>query len=172
MALRGLAHLGSLAVVVAAGLFFLGVGLGPRTGLYRTMTVLSGSMQPTFAPGDVVVVTPEPLSQIRVGQVIVYAIPIADHHVESHRVIEVRRSAAGTLVRTKGDANAAADPWTARLEGTQVWRVRAVVPMLGQAIIWLRNPRFHVLLLFAAPLLLVLFGLNRIWRRSADVAPC
>jgi signal peptidase I len=50
---------------VAAQLVFLlalaalvGLGLLPRTGWYRPVTVLSGSMQPAFSPGDMVVVTP------------------------------------------------------------------------------------------------------------------
>ena len=49
---------------VAAQLFFVlavvalvGLGLLPRTGWYRPVTVLSGSMRPAFSPGDMVVVT-------------------------------------------------------------------------------------------------------------------
>ena len=48
-------------------------------------------MKPYFSPGDIVVVTPEPTRDVRVGQVISYHIPVGDHHVQSHRVIEVVR---------------------------------------------------------------------------------
>jgi signal peptidase len=153
------------ACVVAACLALLGLGLIPRTGWYRPVTVLSGSMRPAFAPGDVVVVTPEPLRAVRVGQIISYRIPIGDHHVQTHRVIKVIRAGGRILVRTKGDANDAADPWTAQLHGTTAWRVRAVVPKLGWAIFWLRSPLVHRLTVLVAPLLLALIALLEIWRR-------
>jgi signal peptidase len=110
-----------------------------------------------------VVVTPEPIREVRVGQVISYHIPVGDHHVQSHRVIKVLRGGAHPLVRTKGDANAAPDPWTARLNGDTAWQVRAVVPKAGWAIVWLRTPAIRRLAIFAVPLLLAILGLWRIW---------
>jgi signal peptidase len=139
------------------------LGLLPNLGWYRTETVLSGSMKPYFNPGDIVVVTPEPTSAVRVGQVISYHVPVGDHHVQSHRVIEVVRGGDQPLVRTKGDANSAADPWTARLNGGTAWQVRLVVPKAGWGIVWLRKPAIRRLAIFAVPLLLALFGLWRIW---------
>lgn len=151
-------------VLACSVLALILVGLLPRTGWYRTETVLSGSMRPYFSPGDLVVVTPEPLAQVRVGQVISYRIPIGDHHVQTHRVIAVVRGGSNPLVRTKGDANAAPDPWTAKLHGTTAWRVRVVVPKAGWAIARLRSPAARTLSIFAAPFVLALFGLWRIWR--------
>lgn len=140
------------------------LGLLPNLGWYRTETVLSGSMKPYFSPGDIVVVTPEPTRDVRVGQVISYHIPVGDHHVQSHRVIKVVRGGDNPLVRTKGDANAAPDPWTARLNGGTAWQVRAVVPKAGWAIVWLRTPAIRRFAIFAVPLLLALLGLWRIWQ--------
>lgn len=140
------------------------LGLLPNLGWYRTETVLSGSMKPYFSPGDIVVVTPEPTRDVRVGQVISYHIPVGDHHVQSHRVIKVVRGGDNPLVRTKGDANAARDPWTARLNGGTAWQVRAVVPKAGWAIVWLRTPAIRRFAIFAVPLLLALLGLWRIWQ--------
>jgi signal peptidase len=139
------------------------LGLLPNLGWYRTETVLSGSMKPYFKPGDIVVVTPEPTSEVRVGQVISYHVPVGDRHVQSHRVIEVVRGGDQPLVRTKGDANSAPDPWTARLNGGTAWQVRLVVPKAGWGIVWLRKPAIRRLAIFAVPLLLALFGLWRIW---------
>jgi signal peptidase I len=158
----------ALALAVLA---LVGLGLLPRTGLYRPVTVLSGSMRPAFAPGDMVVVTPEPVSDVRVGQVISYRIPVGDHHVQSHRVIAVLRRNGTIAVRTKGDANATADPWTATLHGTTVWRVRGVLPKLGWVVFWLRTPLVHRLTLFLAPLLLALLAVLQIWRRPEGHAP-
>lgn len=156
-----------LALVVAfAGLVLL--GLLPRTGWYRPVTVLSGSMRPAFDPGDMVVVTPEPLRDVRVGQVISYRIPIGDHHVESHRVIQVIRRGGQISVRTKGDANNGPDPWTATLHGTTAWQVRAVLPKLGWAIFWFRTPLMHELTVLLAPLLLALLCVLQIWTRPRE----
>jgi signal peptidase len=127
-------------------------------------------MRPTFAPGDVVLVTPEPLRDVRVGQMISYRIPVGDHHVQTHRVIKIVRGVAEPLVKTKGDANAAADPWTAQLHGTTAWRVRAVLPELGWAIFWFRSPLVHSMTVFFAPLLLALLGVIQIWRRPEPEA--
>src|SRR5918911_945136 len=156
-----------LALVVAA-VALVGLGLLPRTGCYRPVTVLSGSMRPAFAPGDMVVVTPEPSRDVRVGQVISYRIPVGDHHVQSHRVIKVIRRGDRVSVRTKGDANAAPDPWTATLDGPTAWRVRAVLPKLGWAIFWLRSPLMHELTVLLAPLLLALLCVLQIWSRPAE----
>jgi signal peptidase len=165
--LRGLDLLARSAVALAC-LALLALGLLPRTGWYRPVTVLSGSMKPAFSPGDMVVVTPERLQDVRVGQIISYRIPVGDHHVQTHRVIKVVRGGAHPLVRTKGDANEAADPWLARLHGTTAWRVRAVAPKLGWAVYWLRSPRVHDLTVLVAPLLLGALGVAQIWRRPDD----
>src|SRR5919201_6735122 len=119
---------GGLLVATVA---LVGLALLPRTGWYRPVTVLSGSMRPAFSPGDMVVLTPEPERNVRVGQVISYRIPIGDHHVQTHRVIAIVHGGAHPNVRTKGDANTAPDPWVAKLHGSTAWRVSAVLPKLG-----------------------------------------
>ena len=162
--LRSLDLLARAALLCACGAL-IGLALVPRTGWYRPVTVLSGSMKPTFSPGDMVLVTPEPLRDVRVGQVVSYRIPVGDHHVQTHRVVKVVRGGSHPLVRTKGDANDDADLWTAELHGPTAWQVRAVVPKLGWAVYWFRSPLVHKLTVMLAPLLLALLGVTRIWRR-------
>lgn len=153
----------SLALAAAVGIFLF-LAVGPHLFGYRTVTMLSGSMAPGIRPGDVVVDTPEPLSAVRVGQAITFHTPTPNQYVDSHRVVEVRHLADGTvMVRTKGDANTSPDPWLAVLHGSTAWRVRAVVPHLGTAIHLLRNPRLHTLLAWVAPGLLVATLLVGIW---------
>jgi signal peptidase len=91
--------------------------------------------------------------------------------VQSHRVIAVLQRNGQVSVRTKGDANATADPWTATLHGDTVWRVRTVLPKLGWIVFWLRSPLVHQLTLFLAPLLLAVLAVLQIWRRPADYVP-
>jgi signal peptidase len=151
-----------LAVAIVA---FLGLGVLPRLGAYRTLTVLSGSMKPAFGPGDLIVTRPQPVSTLKVGDIITYHIPVADHHLETHRVVRLWRKGDHVTVVTEGDANLHADPWKARLRGTTAWRQVAVVPKVGWAIVWLRHPNVRRLGLFGAPALLVVLGLLAIWRR-------
>jgi signal peptidase len=162
--LRAAGNLALRAVLTGSLAVLLAVGVLPHLGWYRTETALSGSMEPYFSPGDMLVVTPEPLRDVRPGWVISYHIPVGDHHVQTHRVIQVVRGGDHPLVRTKGDANEAADPWVAKLHGPKAWRVRKVVPHAGQLIVWLRQPIVHYLTLFLAPFLLALVWIVRIWR--------
>jgi signal peptidase len=156
--------LGTL-VLTCAVLVLLAMTIGPRVFHYRTATMLTGSMAPTISPGDVIVDVQERASDIALGQIVTYHIPVDDHRVESHRVVWVGRDKdGGVLFRTKGDANNGTDPWTAKATGTQVWRVRGVVPVAGDVIRFLRAPLAQVLLTRALPLVIVAFVLFSIWR--------
>jgi signal peptidase len=153
---------GLVAMAVVA---FLGLAVGPHVFGYRTMTMLTSSMAPEIEPGDVTVVTPLAVEDVTEGMVIAYHIPIDDHRVVTHRVIDVQRGLDGsTTVQTKGDANEAADPWLAKLEGTTAWQVQAVVPEIGHAIQALRTPVVSQVLLYGAPALLAGWVLLSIWR--------
>lgn len=163
-ATRATATAAGWALLLATVAVLLAVGVGPRTGRYRTLTVLSGSMAPRIPVGALVVDTPEAPSQIRVGQVITYEIPVLDHHVISHRVVQILSGGDQPVIQTQGDANAAPDPWTAQVTGASAWRVRVVVPAAGQAIIWLRRPALHRLLVLGIPGLLAVLLMAQIWR--------
>jgi signal peptidase I len=155
-------------VLVVALLALAGLGLGPRTGAYRTLTVLSGSMRPLFGAGDVVIATPEPTRDLKVGQVITYSIPVGDHHVETHRVIRILKHGAHPVIWTKGDANPIRDPWTARLAQPTVWRQRWVIPYAGYLVMWLREPALRTLLVVLTPLFLAMVWLYEIWKPEDD----
>jgi signal peptidase len=152
-------------LMVVAVLAFAGLAVGPHVFGYRTMTMLTGSMAPKIDPGDVVVTTPLPVADIAVGMVVSYHIPVDDHHVVTHRVVAVQHDEDGSVtIRTKGDANNAADPWKATLHGDTVYRVRAVIPDLGRAIEALRSPVVTKALVYGAPTLLAAWLLQAIWR--------
>ena len=166
--MRIAADLGVKLVLGFALVAFAALAQIPHTGLYRPETVLSGSMRPYFDAGDMVIVTPEPARDIRVGQVISLHIPVGDHHVQTHRVVQVLRGGEHPVIRTKGDANNSRDPWTARLDGATTWQVRVVVPRLGWLIVWLRSPWLRLLTVFVAPALFVIIALRRIWSRPDE----
>jgi signal peptidase len=163
----GATRLGRIAtslLMTVATLLLLAMTVGPRVLHYRTATMLTGSMSPTIRPGDVVIDTPIAASAVKIGDVITYQIPVDDHRVESHRVVWVGRDTTGAvLVRTQGDANPVEDPWTARFDTEQVWRVRHVIPFAGQVIRELRRPSVHLILTLLIPLTLVGGLLKAIW---------
>jgi signal peptidase len=120
-------------------------------------------MRPTFSPGDMVIVIPEPVSAVRVGQVISYQVPVGIHQVETHRVLHILHGGPHPTIQTKGDANNAPDPWTATLEGNTAWRLVAVVPKLGYAVNALRSRSVRLAAIFVAPGLLALLLIAEIW---------
>lgn len=165
-AARILVRILSTAGMMTAIAAFLFLAVGPRVLGYQTSTMLTGSMSPLINPGDVVVSVSMPTAELKTGDVITYGIPVEDHRVETHRVIEVDGSADGTVtVRTKGDANPAADPWTATLRDDTVAVHTMTVPYLGTAIRTLRDPLVQGVLTYGAPALLVGVLLTAIWRK-------
>jgi signal peptidase I len=156
-------------LIGVAVLAFAFLAVGPHVLGYRTMTMLTGSMAPAIDPGDVTIVTPIKVSDVTEGMVITYHRPIEDHSLVTHRVISVQKAADGTVtIQTKGDANPAADPWTATLRGDTAYQVRGVVPVLGHVIEVLRAPIVAQVLLYGAPSLLVGWLLLSIWRPARD----
>ena len=158
---------GQRVLLALALILFLAIAVLPRLGLYRPVTVLSGSMRPTFSPGDMVIVVPEPVSAVRVGQVISYQVPVGIHQVETHRVVSILQGGPHPTVQTQGDANNYHDPWTAKLEGNTAWRMVAVVPHLGYVVNFLRGRTLQQAAIIIAPALLALLILSEIWGLGA-----
>jgi signal peptidase len=113
---------------------------GAISGRLRMLPVLSGSMSPGFPVGSAAFVTPEPLTSVRVGQVVVYRIPVLDHRLVMHRVVRLTRPGVHPVIRTRGDANPIEDPWKARLSGRTIWVAHGALPFAGYVIEGLRSP--------------------------------
>lgn len=158
---------GNAGVTVSLVVFAL-LALGPRTGAYRTLTVLSSSMRPAIPEGAVVVVTPVALDRVRVGDVLTYRIPVDDRRVVTHRVVEIVERGAHPVIRTKGDASGAPDPWIARLESGPGWRVRASLPYAGHGINALGHPLLRRINVLALPAALAVWTLSSVWTRRPE----
>ena len=111
----GILH--TISVGISAGVFALVLALAailivvPWASGATPMTILTSSMEPTLPPGTLVVVKPEPIDDIRVGDVMTYQIQSGKPAVVSHRVIAISSSSDGSRAfTTKGDNNAVADP--------------------------------------------------------------
>ncbi len=160
-----------MLVVLVTGALFLGLAVGPHLLGYRTLVMRTSSMQPTVAPGDVLVISGEPASALRAGQMLTFAAPIAGSPVVTHRVVSVQRRDGDTVVQTKGDANSGPDPWRARLTGDTAWHVVAVIPLLGWGIAALHHPVVHLVSVWMIPAALCLEVLLRLWRRPRAEVP-
>lgn len=167
---RVLEHVTTFAVL-AAVLVFCALVAGPRTGAYRTTTMLTGSMEPAIPRGALLVTVPVPVAELAPGDVVTFEAPLPGRPVVSHRLVEVVEVAGHPALRTKGDANAAADPWLAAPEGDRAWVVRAVVPAAGSAVRVLRTPGPRLVLTVGLPVLLAGWGLLLVWRDPDEEQP-
>lgn len=117
-----------LAACVVAPL--LNIGYSP---------VLTGSMRPSFAPGDLLITAPKAVADLQAGQVAVFT-PPGETTPYAHRITAIAGTPEHPVLTTKGDANPAADKWRARLNQAQVPVVVATVPHVGGALLWAQNP--------------------------------
>jgi len=128
---------------------------------------------PTFEAGAAVVAVRAASSSVRAGDILVYKAPVEDRRVVAHRVVRVVEAGAHPVVQTRGDANDAADPWMARLQDDTVWKVRADVPKLGYALVYLRRPRVRYALLLVVVGFALVASLREVWggqRRAGRAA--
>ena len=103
-ALRG--AFGVLAVAVLA--LAIALAVVPRAMGGEALTVLTGSMEPTYAPGDVVVSVPQ--DGYGVGDVVTFQPISNDPTLITHRIVAVQLGGPeGTMYITRGDANGADD---------------------------------------------------------------
>ncbi len=157
-------RLAALFALVVASLLIVVAGAGSLTNQWRLVPVRSDSMGPSLRSGDAAIATPVSVHDVRRGDVIVYHAPTPDHPLVVHRVYAVLQSGSRPVIQTKADASKALDPWRARLQGSQVWRVGGAVPFVGSVVTlfgatWLRT----ALLLLGA--VLVALSLRQ-WSRS------
>ncbi|MBT2588257.1 signal peptidase I [Arthrobacter sp. ISL-95] len=158
-----------VGMLVLAAMVFVLLAIGPRILGYQTSTMLTGSMAPLINPGDVVVTVPTPITDVKVGDIITYHIPVEDQRVETHRITEITTTADGGIaVQTKGDANNGIDPWIATLQGKTVDKQMATIPHVGNAIRTLREPIVMNTLMYGAPAILVIGMLASIWTKNPN----
>jgi signal peptidase len=146
--------------------------LGPKLLPYQAFYVRSGSMTPTIEVGALAFYTPADASNLHPGDVIVFHRPDAPKSSDSlvtHRIVKVEPTAHGKVFVTKGDANAAPDPWRVPATGSG-WRFRGSIPVVGYVIGALGSHLGHTWVLALASLLLGGYLLADIWRRP-DTAP-
>ncbi len=138
-------------------LFFLGIVLIIAAPYFikqsMPFTPITGiSMNPALKEGDLITYKETLPSGGEVGDMIIYSIPpqIQKHYscppVVTHRVIEIRNNAMGLYYRTKGDNNAAQDPWSVR-QCDIIGKVNQRIPYLGFPLLFLQSRSGLILIL-------------------------
>ena len=144
----------------AACLALAGLMLLPGLLGYQRYVITSGSMTGTYDRGSVVFDQVVPVADLEVGDAITYTPPPGSGPSGriTHRIVWIGSDQFGRRVlRTKGDANEAADPWTFALDGATQARVAFHVPYVGYvlSVLAIRQART---VLIGLPALLIAFA--------------
>ena len=165
---RQIAHGLGWAALAVALLLVTAIALPLAFGA-RPYTVLTGSMEPTIAAGDVVIDERISPTSAQVGDVVTFRDPEDQSRLITHRVRRIRREGSHLWFLTRGDANNTFEHWRIAADG-ELGRVVYTVPWVGHLAV-LTHTGLGLGLFLVVPLLLLgLDELNRIWRPPAEKA--
>jgi signal peptidase len=150
-----------------AGLMLLPGLLG-----YQRYVITSGSMTGSYDRGSIVFDDVVPVSDLHVGDAITYTPPPGSGPSGriTHRIVWIGSDQFGRrALRTQGDANESADPWTFTLDAPTQARVAFHVPYVGYVLsaLAIRQAR---MLLIGLPALLIAFAIVLGFRRDVRKA--
>jgi signal peptidase I len=158
-----------LLVALQGGLAAVGVAvlaafaIGGLLFHLRVSPVLTGSMRPTYSPGDAVITRQVDVHSLRPGDIAVFE-PPGESGAFAHRITGVTRQGGHVVVTTRGDANRAPDPWRASLDQNTVPKVVAVLPYFGRPMTWVHTRWLRAAAIAALGLLLTAIGTSAVLR--------
>jgi signal peptidase I len=158
-----LARIGVLSVLAGIGIAVFGVILVPSLLGGRSLTVMSGSMEPAVGVGDVVIDSSVRAADVRIGDIVTFPDPEQSDRLITHRVRKIQFSGGIAHFVTKGDRTNATERWEVRANGT-LGRVEFRIPLLGFLVFWLHGPLARIALIVLPALVLAGYELRRIWR--------
>jgi signal peptidase I len=156
----------------AACLGLAGLMLLPGLLGYQRYVITSGSMTGTYDRGSIVFDDVVSVSDLRVGDAITYTPPPGSGPSGriTHRIVWIGSDQFDRpALRTQGDANESADPWTFTLDGPTQARVAFHVPYVGYVLsaLAIRQAR---MLLIGLPALLIAVAIVLSFRRDVRKA--
>ena len=158
----GMAASAAVSCVLGATVVFALVLALPSITGHRSLTVLTGSMEPTLETGSVVVDEVIHPTEARVGDIVTFTDPANSDRLITHRLRRARFEGNTAHMVTRGDANDTPERWDVELDG-EIGRVAFHVPKLGQ-VRALVGTREGYLAVMAALLLLGAWVLKDVWR--------
>ena len=127
---------GLLNAIVILSLALIAILLLVPTVLgYKSMAVISGSMEPDIPVGSVVIVRNVMQETLKKGDVITYQ--IGEGTMVTHRIDHINKDKEEII--TKGDANDTADANPVKYDSV-VGKMAACIPLLGYISIYIKTP--------------------------------
>ena len=159
-----------LVVLVVLCAVFL---MGSRLIGYQVFTVLSGSMEPAYYPGDLLYVKEVPIADIKVGDPLTFVLN-EDLVVATHRVIEIKtitddEGQRATYFLTKGDNNETADNEPVH-EKNVIGVPQFHIPKLGYVSDFVQHPPGLYITLAVGVILIILVFLPDMFGKKKEVA--
>ena len=134
-------------VVIVAAILLLSKIFG--AGAYA---VLSGSMEPTYHVGSLIVVGKTEAEDLKVNDPITFA--LSDQVVATHRIVEINEDNGQLAFVTKGDANEYKDANPVHPKNI-IGKPLFSIPLLGYGISYIQQPPgMYIFICFIAALLL------------------
>jgi signal peptidase I len=153
---------GAVSCLLGVVLVFALVLTLPALTGHRSMTVLTGSMEPTLGTGSVVVDEVIHPTEARIGDIVTFTDPADSKRLITHRLRSARVEGNTAHMVTKGDANDTVEKWEVPVDG-EIGRVIYHVPKLGYVRALIGTRQGYVILMIG---LLLLGGwvLIDVWR--------
>jgi signal peptidase len=162
------------ALLIAAGILFGALLVGPALMGWQRYVIVSGSMTGTYDRGSLVFDEVVPTKSLRVGDVITYQPPpnSGPKGLVTHRIVKIFKDpkSGRRVYRTKGDANPARDPWKFFLGDKKVARVVTGVPKVGFVLAALAERNIRMLIVGFPALLIAIFVSVGLWRDAGAEA--
>ncbi|MCL2423683.1 MAG: signal peptidase I [Micrococcales bacterium] len=158
------------AVVASAVVLTTAVFIVPQSQAGSGLTVLTGSMRPTYQPGDVVAVrgikAHEVCRNVNPGDVVTFMPNTDDYTMVTHRVVRVYDydGYESCTVVTKGDANNVEDPPVPARAVKGV--VMYSIPKVGYALNWTQQQDTRAVMVIGAGVCFALGSYFLVARRA------
>lgn len=152
---KAVRQLGGLFFVLLI-LVYLSIILLSQFFGWRFDAVTTGSMEPTFKVGGVVVVQPADPMNIKMGDIITYEALKVPEVLVTHRIVGVTQANGSITFQTKGDANNFTDMNAIPPENIK-GKVWLYVPLFGYFVAFVKTP-LGFLLCLAIPAVCIIWG--------------
>ena len=141
-----------MAAIAVTALFLI-LSVVPIKGGYKTLVVLSGSMEPKIHTGSVVAIKAE--KEYKIGDVITFGENTKTKTPTTHRIFEIKETDGMKSYITKGDANNAPDQKPVS-EKEILGKVLFSVSYVGYAVAAAQKP-IGFLLIVVVPAVIIIY---------------
>ena len=121
--------------------------------------ISSGSMEPTYMTGDLVIISDVNAEDLKIGDVIVFRNPMDPNELILHRIVAIKKDNGNIYFLTKGDnpqTNPRIDPWGWVPENYIYGKLVFRVPIIGYLLIITSNLFLRVFFAFIIGILLLI----------------